>query len=152
LTGSIVQVSISRGGLPKLAISEGRLGLLGIEGDFHAHPLIHGGPDKAVLLITAEGIEELQARGYPLYPGAMGENLTTRGLDRCQLRIGQQLRVGPAMIEITRLRGPCSALDVYGPELKNEISGDPLSGYYARVLEPGVVRVNDIIAVVATSA
>ncbi len=163
MTGSIVQISISRGGLPKFPIAEGRLDLLGIEGDSHAHPNIHGGPDKAVLIVTSEGIAELVVRGYPLYPGAMGENLTTHGLDRRQLRIGQQLRAGSALLEITRLRGPCSALDVYGENLKSEVygktkAGQPLpewwglSGFYARVLQPGWVRTEDIIEVVATSA
>lgn len=140
------------------------LDTLGLAGDSHAHPQIHGGPQKAVLLVTSEGIEELRARGYPLYFGALGENLTTRGLDRRQLRLGQQLRAGSAMIEITRVRVPCASLDVYGPTLKNEMydaqvkTGNPvsprwgLSGFYARVLEPGLVRTDDIISVVATLA
>src|SRR5689334_20774644 len=102
MTGTITQVSISRGGLPKFPIAEGRLELLGIEGDLHAHPQIHGGPHQAVLIVTQEGIDELKARGYPLYPGAMGENLTTLGLDRRYLRIGQQLRAGSAIVEITK--------------------------------------------------
>jgi MOSC domain-containing protein YiiM len=164
LTGTILQINISRGGIPKLPVSEGVLTPLGIEGDWHTHPQIHGGPEKAVLLITLEGIEELIARGYPLYPGAMGENLTVAGLDRRQLRLGQQLRAGTGMIEITRPRGPCAALDVYGSTLQNEIydalvkAGDPsslrwgLSGFYARVLERGVIRPNDIISLAATLA
>ena len=94
----------------------------------------------------------------------MGENLTTRGLDRTQVRIGQQLRIGPALIEITRVRGPCTALDVYGPSIKHEIydrnvkDGDHtsprwgMSGFYARVLVPGALRTGDIISLVATLA
>jgi MOSC domain-containing protein YiiM len=157
--GTILQVNISRGGVPKLPIAEGIVGPLGIEGDAHTHPQIHGGPDKAVLIVTLEGIEELIARGYPLYPGALGENLTTRGLDRRAFRLGQQLRAGSAMLEITRQRMPCGTLDVYGVSLKREIHASDdsspvwgLSGFYARVLEPGQVRANDIIAVVATLA
>jgi MOSC domain-containing protein YiiM len=164
LTGTIMQINISRGGIPKLQVPEGVLTSLGIEGDGHAHPQIHGGLEKAILIITLEGIEELIARGYPLYPGAMGENLTIAGLDRRQLRLGQQLRAASGMIEITRPRGPCAALDVYGSTLQNEIydaqvkAGDPssprwgLSGFYARVLEPGVIQPNDIISVAATLA
>lgn len=159
MTGTIVQINISRGSVPKLPIPEGSLGPLGLEGDSHAHPQIHGGPDKAVLLITLEGITELIERGYPLYPGALGENLTTRGLDRRLFRIGQQLRAGSAMLEITRQRGPCATLDIYGAALKHEIKADDpsspawgLSGFYARVLHPGLVRPDDIITVVATLA
>ena len=159
MVGTIVQIGISRGGVPKLPIPEGSLGPLGLEGDSHAHPQIHGGLEKAVLLVTLEGINELIERGYPLFPGALGENLTTRGLDRRLFRIGQQLRAGSAMLEITRQRGPCANLDVYGAALKAEIKAeDPsspawgLSGFYARVLHPGRVRSDDIISVVATLA
>jgi len=53
MTGSILQVSVSRGGVPKRAIPEGTLTLTGLDGESHAHPDIHGGPRQAVLLITA---------------------------------------------------------------------------------------------------
>jgi MOSC domain-containing protein YiiM len=109
-------------------------------------------------------VDELIARGYPVYYGALGENLTTRGLDRRQLRIGQQLRAGGALIEITKVRGPCSTLDIYGPTIQQEIydrkvkAGDHasprwgMSGFYVRVIQPGPVRINDIISVEATLA
>jgi len=160
----ILQINISRGGVPKRAITEAVITPLGLDGDSWAHSHIHGGPKQAVLLITAESIDELIARGYPLYPGALGENLTTRGLDRRQLRIGQRLRAGAALVELTKVRVPCDTLDVYGPTIKQEIydkrvkAGDAesprwgLSGFYASVIEPGVVRVNDIITVEATLA
>ncbi len=137
---------------------------MGLAGDAHAHPNIHGGPLKAVLILASETVDELKAHGYPVFYGALGENLTTRGLDRRELRIGQQLRAGVALIEITKVRVPCATLDIYGPEIKNEIydervkAGDPasprwgMSGFYARVLQPGAVHPNDIISVAATLA
>jgi MOSC domain-containing protein YiiM len=157
--GTIVQVSISRGGIPKLPVPEASVGPLGLEGDSHAHPQIHGGPDQAVLIVTLEGIQELTGRGYALFPGALGENLTVRGLDRRDLRVGQQIRAGSALLEISKPRGPCATLDVYGGALKAELkTKDPssrawgLSGFYTRVLSPGIVRPGDIIEVVATLA
>ena len=164
MTGQIVQVNISPGGLPKRPIPEGIITPLGLAGDLCAHPEIHGGPRQSVLLIAAEAVDELIARGYPLYYGALGENLTTRGLDRRQLRLGQILRAGGARLELTKVRAPCSSLDIYGPTLMREIydervkAGDPasprwgMSGFYASVIEPGPVRVNDIIMVEATLA
>jgi len=137
---------------------------LGLAGDACAHPAIHGGPGQAVLLLAAEVIDELKSLGYPVFYGALGENLTTRGLDRRQLRIGQQLRAGGALIEITKVRGPCASLDIYGAAIKREIydkqvnAGDPtsprwgMSGFYARVLQPGHVRPDDIIVIVTTLA
>ena len=93
LTGSIVQINISPGGVPKRPIAEAEVTPLGIRGDSWAHPEIHGGPNQALLLITTEGIGELIAQGYPVFPGALGENLTIAGLDRRQMRIGQRYRV-----------------------------------------------------------
>jgi len=164
MIGTIIQINISRGGVPKRPIPEGVVTPLGLEGDLCAHPEIHGGPRQAVLLIAAETVDDLIARGYPLYYGALGENLTPRGLDRRQLRIGQRLRAGGALLEITKTRGPCSTLDVYGPTLQREIydakikAGDHtsprwgMSGFYASVIQPGPVRTNDIIVVESTLA
>lgn len=164
MTGTVVQVSVSVGGLPKRAVAGAFLGPLGFEGDAQAHPAVHGGPEKAALLVAAEALDELAARGYHLYPGALGENLTIRGLDRRWFRSGQQYRVGGAIIELTKVRVPCRQLDVYGPSIKSEIydaqvkAGDTasprwaMSGFYARVLEPGMVRAEDIISLMAEPA
>ena len=156
--GTIVQVNISPGGLPKHPVTGGLISFLGVEGDAHAHPQIHGGLQKAILIIAAEVVDELISRGYPLFYGALGENLSTRGIPIRDLRLGDRLRAGEALLEITHPRGPCTALHIYGESLKGEIYDarvkalDPaserwgMSGFYARVLKPGVVRVNDLIS------
>jgi MOSC domain-containing protein YiiM len=160
MTGSILQINISPGGIPKRPIPEATVTAEGILGDRWAHPDIHGGPRQAVLLITSEGIEELIAQGHPLFPGALGENLTTTGLDRRQMRVGQRYRAGEVLLELTKLRAPCATLGVYGPGIQRAIydsqvkAGDPstprwgLGGFYARVLKAGTIRPQDIIALV----
>jgi MOSC domain-containing protein YiiM len=160
MTGSILQINISPGGILKLPVPEAIVSPEGILGDSWAHSNIHGGPNQAVLLMTSEGIDELIAQGYTLYPGALGENLTTKGLDRRQLRVGQRFRTGEVLLELTKIRTPCTALDVYDPSLKLAVydaqvkAGDPssprwgLSGFYARVLKAGIIRPHDIIALV----
>ena len=158
MTGSILQINVSSGGVPKRAVAEALVTEMGIEGDEHAHPELHGGPDRAVLLITAEGIEELTALGFPLTHGSLGENLTTQGIGRRDWRVGQRWRVGAeVVIEITKRRAPCQQLNVYGPGLQAAIydqltrDGDPaspkwgLSGVYASVLTPGLLRPGDAI-------
>lgn len=160
MTGAILQVNISRGGIPKRPIAEAHLSARGVEGDSWAHPLIHGGPRQAVLLIASESIEQLRNAGYPVFPGALGENLTTIGLDPSRWRAGQRFRVGDALIEFTKPRGPCATLDVYnggGRNVQKAIydrqvkAGDTssprwgLSGMYASVLRAGRVRAGDII-------
>ena len=161
MTGSIFQINISSGGVPKQPLPEALVTALGVEGDGHAHPEIHGGPDRAVLLITAEGIEELAALGFPLTYGSLGENFTTRGIGRRDWRVGQRWRIGAdLLIEITKRRAPCKQLNVYGPGLQAAIydalteAGDPaspkwgLSGVYASVVAPGLVRPGDAIVLV----
>ncbi len=160
MTGSIVQINISPGGIPKRPIAEAEVTPEGIRGDSWAHPQIHGGLRQALLIITSEGIDELIGQGYPLYAGALGENLTVAGLDRRQMRVGQRYRAGEVLMELTKLRSPCSTLDVYGPSIKEAVydaqvkAGDVssprwgLSGFYARVLRGGVVRPRDIIQLV----
>ena len=158
VSGSIVQINISKGGVPKLPILEARVTRLGIVGDDHAHPEIHGGPKKALLWICEESIEELKALGLPLFAGALGENLTTRGVDRRSLRLGQRWRIGEIVIELTRVRTPCQTIQVYGAGVANAVydqdvkAGDwssprwGLSGFYASVVQPGSIRVGDEVA------
>jgi len=156
--GAILQISISRGGLPKRAIPQADVGPLGIAGDDYDHPQIHGGSRQAVLLISSEAIEELTALGFPLYPGALGENITTIGVDRRQWRTGQRWRLGHVIVEFTKVRAPCDTLTVYGPGIQSAVydalvkAGDPssprwaLSGFYASVVQPGTIRPGDPIS------
>jgi len=156
LSGHVVQVSISQGGVPKRAIPSAELTGIGITGDAWRYPF-HGGRHRAILLVTIEGIDELVSRGFPLFPGALGENITTRGLDRRELRVGQRFLAGDAQIKLTQVRTPCATLDVYGSAVQAATydaqaqAGDPgsprwgLSGFYASVVQPGEVRAGDTI-------
>ncbi len=153
--GRIVQISVSRGGVPKRAIDFGRVQLTGIEGDSWAHPEFHGGPRQAVLLIAEEVLDGLRNEGFPVFPGALGENLTTRDLDPRQWREGQIWRAGSARLEMTKVRVPCSTIKIYGDAIGKRIydarvkAGNPdspvwaHSGMYTRVLSEGIVRAGD---------
>ena len=144
-------MNVSRGGIPKRAVSEAMITTLGLEGDSCAHPLIHGGPDQRVLIVAAEAVDDLAALGFPVFYGALGENLTVRGVPLESLRAGQTWRAGDAILELTKIRVPCGALDVYGPGIRQEIydtrvrQGDTSSpawarsGFYASVRRPGRV-------------
>ena len=157
--GIVLQINTSKGGVPKRPVPEAEVSPNGIVGDAWRFPF-HGGPRKAILLITAEGIDDLAASGFPVFYGALGENITTRGLDRGSLRIGQRYRVGEAIIELCQIRLPCDTLSVYGSGIQAAIydaqtqAGDPqsprwgLSGFYASVIRAGKVRVADAIFLV----
>ena len=163
MTGTVLQVNVSQGGVPKRAIPSGELTENGIAGDAWRYPF-HGGRRKAILLVTVEGIDELVAQGFPLFPGALGENITTRDLDRAAMRLGMRLRVGSAAIALSEIRVPCATLDVYGRGIQGAIydarvqagdHGSPrwgLSGFYASVIEPGTVHAGDAISLVRDGA
>ena len=163
MTGTVLQVNVSQGGVPKRAIPSGEMTENGIAGDAWRYPF-HGGRRKAILLVTVEGIDELVAQGFPLFPGALGENITTRDLDRAAMRLGMRLRVGSAAIALSQIRVPCATLDVYGRGIQAAIydarvqagdHGSPrwgLSGFYASVIEPGTVHAGDAISLVRDGA
>ena len=162
MTGSVVQVSIGPGGVPNYAIDQGDITKTGITGDAWRHPQFHGTPKLALLLITSETIDELVAQGFPVFYGALAENITTRGLDRRSLRIGQRFQAGEAVLELTRTRLPCDTLSVYGAGIQAAIydartmAGDTaspvwgMSGFYASVIEPGMVRPGDPITILTS--
>lgn len=143
--GTIVQVSISSGGVPKLPVSEARVTELGIEGDGHDNPDIHGGPERALCLFAMERIEAMAAEGHPIAAGSTGENITIRGIDWDLVVPGARLRLGAdVLVEITRYTTPCktNARWFTGGDF-NRMHQNLFPGFsrvYARVITGGVVR------------
>jgi MOSC domain-containing protein YiiM len=164
MRAEVLQINVSNGGVPKRPILFGDITATGVVGDRQAHPQIHGGPRQALLLITNEGLEELKRDGFPLYPGALGENVTTQGLDRRNVRLGQRYRLGEVIVEITKMRRPCDQLNPYGEgtiqsavfdkEVKAGNIESPrwgLAGFYASVIQPGTLRPGDPITLLEES-
>jgi MOSC domain-containing protein YiiM len=147
-SGRIVQINISPGGLPKRPIPKAQVGPLGIVGDGHRYRF-HGGTQKALLLLASEVIDELTTEGWPLHYGALGENLTTRGLDHRLWRSGQHFRSGEVLFELTEPREPCKTLNPYGRGLQARLRQNPgESGFYAAVFVGGILAPDAIIEAV----
>jgi MOSC domain-containing protein YiiM len=69
-------------------------------------------------LIHTELHEELQAAGFKVSAGQMGENITTQGVALLGLPAGARLYLGDAaVVEVTGLRNPCAQLDRIHPGL-----------------------------------
>jgi MOSC domain-containing protein YiiM len=154
VTGRIVQVSVSPGGLPKRAVREARVGPLGLAGDAHRNEEHHGGPDRAVCLFSAEQIRALQAEGHDVVPGALGENVTVEGIDWTLIVPGAQLRLGADVrLEITKYTSPCVNIRLAfrgGDFARVSQRRHPgWSRVYARVLAEGVIRPGDDITLVS---
>src|SRR5215471_15695958 len=108
MTGLIVQINISTGGVPKHPVPRARVLRSGIEGDAHRDTEHHGGPDRALCLYSLEQIEALQAEGHPVEPGVLGENLTIAGFDWTRVEPEAFFRLGDeVLIQITRFTSPC---------------------------------------------
>ncbi len=141
-------------GLPKPSVSELDLTPTGVVGDFNRfrHEENADDPTSAVLIMTLETLHSLGEEGWPVQPGDLGENITTRGVAYTQMGPGTNLRVGVAQLTVTRPCEPCTNLYLLpyvgkerGPQFLKVMLGR--RGWYCRVSRSGVVRVNDPIQV-----
>ena len=139
---------------------------LGVEGDTHSGVTVQhrsrvaqdpSQPNlRQVHLIHSELFDELQAAGFDMAAGQMGENITTRGIDLLGLPTGTRLILGDeAVVEVTGLRNPCAQLDGFLPGLTAAVLGRDAEGNLIRkagvmgiVIASGEVTAGDNIRVV----
>ena len=137
----------------------------GVDGDAHAGQTVKhrsrvardpSQPNlRQVHLIHAELHDELQAAGFAVAAGQMGENITTRGVDLLALPAGTRLRLGDsAVVEVTGLRNPCAQLDRIQPGLMAAVLDRDTGGNLIRkagvmgiILRGGEVRPGDPVTV-----
>jgi len=138
---------------------------LGVEGDAHVGKtvqhryLVRTDPTRPNLrqvhLLQAEVIDELEAAGFDVSAGKMGENITTRGIDLLSLPVGTRLFIGDtSVVEMTELRDPCGQLDDYQQGLKDATVDRDAQGNVVRkagamgvIVVGGMVKPGDAIRV-----
>ncbi|WP_239156745.1 MOSC domain-containing protein [Actinocatenispora thailandica] len=138
---------------------------IGVDGDAHAGARVQhrsrvardpSQPNlRQVHLIGEELFAELDAAGFAVAPGELGENVTTRGVDLLGLPVGAVLRLGPAaVLEVTGLRNPCRQIDDFQPGLLKQVvdrdaAGDVVrrAGVMSIVRVGGPVRPGDPVTV-----
>ena len=103
----------------------------GFEGCAHANP-----PKREVLFVSRDHLDELD-----LAPGVIRENVTVADADVQQWAVGQQVRAGGAVFEITMVCDPCHRMDELRPGLRSRLDGK--RGMLARVVEGGDVALGD---------
>ncbi len=127
---------------------------LGLDGDSQGNLRVHGGPEKAVYGYPTNGYAgwraEFPALAARFGAGAMGENLAVDGLDEASVHIGDVIRAGTALLQISQIREPCSTFAaVFGTaRVVRAMTKSGRCGWYYRVLEPGAVEagaVHDIV-------
>lgn len=109
----------------------------GIEGDCHGRP----GSRRQILAIEAETLDLL---GVP--PGAVKENITTRGIHLMNLPSGTRLLLGAeAVLWVTGPCAPCALMDDVRPGLQAELGGR--RGILGWVQKGGRVFVGDTVRI-----
>lgn len=135
-------------GIRKAPVERGYVGALGLAGDVVADEQHHGGLDQALYLYSSEDYAWWGGElGSVPEPGTFGENLTLSSFGAEPVRIGDRFRVGPALIEATAARIPCStfATRMGESEWVKRFAAARRPGIYVRVLEPGEVAVSDMV-------
>ena len=162
MTGTILRLSIKpktpgEFGHPKQAVPTLTITAQGAEGDYNHYraTTLKGDPDQAILVLTQEVLDQLQAEGWPVQAGDLGENLTLGGVAEASLMPGARLELGEVRLEITKPCEPCTelhSLPYAGKARGAEFVRTMVDrrGWYARVLRGGQVRLDTPVRVIAT--
>ena len=153
--------TFSKASSPAISVIAG----LGVEGDAHCGATAKHRSRMArdptqpnlrqVHLIHSELFAELQAQGFHVEPGQLGENITTEGIDLLGLPEGTELHIGEhAVLYLTGLRNPCEQLDQFQPGLMAALVSRAPDGTLVRkagvmsvVLTGGLVRPGDEVRI-----
>ncbi|KAI9055797.1 hypothetical protein LZ554_000737 [Drepanopeziza brunnea f. sp. 'monogermtubi'] len=136
---------------------EGRLwcGKMGLEGDEH-DLTFHGGVDKAVHQYYP-GHYPLWRSEYPtagsldaFVPGGFGENIVAAHMNERNVCIGDIIRVGEALLQVSLPRQPCFKLNHrFGiKSFASQTWKKSRTGWYYRVLKEGWIAIGDSIMLV----
>ena len=100
---------------------------------------------RQLLLLDQETLDAMDLR-----PGRVRENITTEGINVNGLGWGEQLRIGPVLLQVSAVCTPCDQLEKVRPGLRREIYGR--RGMLCQVLQGGTIRAGDAIARVAATS
>jgi len=131
------------------------VGLVGLEGDEQGDLRVHGGADKAVHHYALEHYDawrvELGRLPALAAPPAFGENFSTTGVTEADICLGDQVRAGTCLLEVSQSRQPCWKLNVRlgVADMALRVQRSGRTGWYYRVLEPGTVQAGDVLRLAA---
>jgi len=117
----------------------------GLAGDKVTQPY-HGGPGAAVCVHLADHYAFWNAHyNMNLQAGFVGENLTLAGMAEDEVCVGDRVRLGTAVVQVSGPRVPCANLArrIGRPDWVKLTILENRTGFYLRVLEPGAVAAGD---------
>lgn len=123
-----------------------------LAGDGQADLRVHGGPDKAVCVYSADHYSFWSDRlAEPRCgPGWFGENFSVAGQTEPDVAVGDTYRIGTALVQVSQPRAPCSKLGRRWSRLDMPklVVQSGRTGWYLRVLETGDVEQGDELTLV----
>lgn len=131
-----------------------RIGATGLEGDAQADRKYHGGPEKALHHYAfehyADWAKEIGDAQALEAAGAFGENLSTTGWTEANVCVGDIVRFGSALLQVSQGRQPCFKLNIrfHCPDMAARVQKTGRTGWYYRVLETGVAEEGDLLRLI----
>jgi MOSC domain-containing protein YiiM len=135
----------------KSSVSSAVLRFDGFEGDGVADRRHHGGADRTASVYPAGHYAWWNSvHGHELLFGAFSENLTVEGVREDEICIGDIIRIGAALAQVTLPRDPCPTIDQITeiPSLHLLARESGKCGFHMRTLEEGLVRAGDFFELV----
>lgn len=124
----------------------------GIEGDFVADTVHHGGVDKALFANSFKNYESWKNFLEPehLEFGALAENLTFDEIDETSVCIGDVHKIGSVILEVSQPRKPCWKISRRwkNKHFTKEIYDTGKTGWYYRVIQEGILAKGDNVELI----
>ncbi|PSV04316.1 MOSC domain-containing protein [Photobacterium leiognathi subsp. mandapamensis] len=150
--GKVKSLYDSNTAIDKHTVDTCDLSVLGLAGDEQAESF-HGGEDRAVLQYDFEHYADL-AEQFPestayFVKGGFGENFVATGMNEHNMCIGDIVKVGSVVLQVTQPRQPCFKLNsrFSEPTLSRYVQDNFKTGWFYRVLQTGTMNAGDTIEV-----
>ena len=112
----------------------------GLENDAHA-----GKWHRQVSLLAVESIRKMENENRKFAFGDFAENITTQGIILHELPIGEKLKIGDCVLEVSQIGKECHK----GCAIKQSVGKCimPYEGIFAKVIKEGVIKTGDEIKI-----
>ncbi|WP_375723686.1 MOSC domain-containing protein [Arcobacter sp. KX21116] len=145
---------VMQSAINKTTVDEAYLTDIGFNGDDQFNKKYHGGPNKAVLFyssLTYEKVNEVLNINLDYKEiSPLGENILVSDIAEDDICVGDILKLGEAIVQVTQPREPCNVLSINtkNKEMLKTVMKYGYTGWYAKVLEEGVVKQTDNVELV----
>ena len=149
--GKIVENDEIKSAIKKSPIKESYLTKVGFKDDEQADKKYHGGENKAVLFFSLLTYKKLESKlnisleYEEISP--LGENLLVSKITEDDVCVGDILKLGEAIVQVTQPREPCNKLNIntQNKQMLKTVLKNGYTGWYAKVLKEGIVKQGDSV-------